>query len=629
MKEQNISEKFKKLDEIDHCLQRPSRYVGSVNPHTETVYVFDETSNQMLEEELTYIPGLLKVFDEAISNSVDFSKTDDGKHITEIKVNIERLTGEISVYDNGGIHVLKHLEHDQWIPEMIFELRSGSNFNDSEENADNDFNTGQNGEGIALNVIFSEVFSVETADGKYKFSQVHRNNSRERSEPRIVKSSQRYTKLAWIPDYERFQLTGLDIDNYKMILKRTVDIAGCNPSLKVYFNDKLIRVKSFEDYIRLYTDSFVFESNDDWKVGIAYSETGFGHTSFVNVTSTKLGGPHIDYIANQIVNKLREFFKKKHKVDIKPSDIKNHFKLYIDAKIKKPRYDSQTKDFLITEIKNFGTSIELSDKFIKAILKTEIVQSILDWISAKEKSQLMADLRKANKNLDKADPRRVEGFHDAGTKNREDAILLLAEGGSAVSGLLSGRDPKTMACFPLRGKPINVTPMELKDILENREFKNIMTITGLQFGVKVESVSDIRFGKIVISSDQDLDGYSIRGLLLNAFYTFWRELFDLNIIYILNTPIVKVKHKGKITSFYSVDEYSLWKDQHKNEKYESRYYKGLGTSSSTEWKEYLSNLEENLDLVKLDAASEDIFNLQFSKDKGMSDKRKIWLGIEE
>lgn len=200
---------------------------------------------------------------------------------------------------------------------------------------------------------------------------------------------------------------------------------------------------------------------------------------------------------------------------------------------------------------------------------------------------------------------------------------------SALSGLLSGRDPKTMACFPLRGKPINVVPMELKDILENKEFKNIMTITGLTFGEKVKSLSDIRFSKIIISSDQDLDGFSIRGLLINAFYKFWPELFDLKVICILNTPIVKVKIKGKLISFYSIEEFQQWKDENVGKKYESKYFKGLGTSSSVEWKEYLSNLETNLEIVSTEGLDDiDIFNLHFSKENGMTDKRKDWLGIE-
>lgn len=623
-----ISEKFKKLDEVSHVLLRPGRYVRSITPHSEKMYMYDESNQNMIEEDITYTPALLKIFDEIISNSADFSKTQDGKHLTEIKVNANILTGEISVYDNGGIHVIKHSDTKQWIPEMIFELRSGSNFNDAELDADNDFNTGQNGEGAALTSIFSTSFKVETADGKNKFIQIHSNNSREKTEPKLSKSTKQYTEITFVPDYTKFGIFGLDIDNYKMLQKRTVDIAGCNPHLKVYFNDKLIKINTFKDYISLYTDSYIFEENENWKVGLSVSNTGFKHISFVNSTSTKLGGNHIDYISNQIVTKLRQHFKSKHKIDIKPSDIKNHFCLFIDAKIKKPRYDSQTKDNLITEIKNFGTEIVISDCFIKILLKSEIIQSILDWVSAKEKAQLMSDLRKANKAVDKNNPKSVDKFHDCSIKDRSKSMLLIGEGDSALSAILSGRDPKTMAAFPLRGKPINVTPMELKDIFENKEFKNIMTITGLQFGVKVQSIEDLRFGKLVIATDSDLDGYNIRGLLFNAFYKFWPELFDLNCIWVLNTPIVKVKYKKSTLNFYDLNEFEVWKKEHINEKFESKYYKGLGTSSSKEWKEYLSDLDKHLTCIKLDELSKSLFELQFSKESGMSDKRKNWLNIE-
>lgn len=626
MKEKYISEKFKKLDEISHVLLRPGRYIGSITPHTEDTYYYDIETNCMRERIITWVPALLKVFDEVISNSADFSKTEDGKHLSEIRVNVDLQSGEISVYDNGGIHVVMHHEHNQWIPEMIFELRSGSNFDD--ESNDNDFSTGQNGEGVALNVIFSKSFKVETADGKKKFIQTHLNNSREKTEPKISENSKHFTKITWIPDYEKFGLEKLDQDNFDILFKRVVDLAGCNPHLKIFFNDKLIKMNKFEDYIKLYSDDYVFDSNEEWKIGIVHSDTGFKHISFVNSTHTKNGGSHIDYISNQIVNKLREYFKKKHKVDVKPSDIKSHFMLFIDAKIKKPRYDSQTKDFLITEIKNFGTSIDVSDKFIKNLLKTEVVQSVLDWVSAKEKAQLMAELRKTNKNIDKNDPKSVDKFHDATTKNRQEALLFIVEGDSALSGVLSGRDTKTMGAFPLRGKPINVTPMDLKDILENKEFKNIMTITGLQFGVEVANISDLRFGKIILTSDADLDGFSIRGLLINAFYKFWPELFKLGMIGILNTPIVKVFLGKQVIPFYNLDNFEIWKTQNADKNFTTKYFKGLGTSSSKEWKEYLSNIENNIDILELDETNLEIFNLLFSKDVGMSDKRKEWLNIE-
>lgn len=624
--EKTIEEKYQKLDEISHVLQRPGRYIGSITPHTAPSHVLE--NDKFVKKEITYIPALLKVFDEVISNSVDFSKTQDGKHLDTIKVDINKKTGKISVHDNGGIAVVQHSTHNQWIPELIFELRAGSNFNDE----DDSLATGQNGEGAALTAIFATEFEVLTADGVNQFKQTHLDNTRKKTEPKITESEKHFTHITWIPDYPRFNLTGLDEDNYQKLVKRVYDIAGCNPNLKIYFNNKLIKINSFKDYIKMFVDELAYDENDNWKIGISSANEGFEHQSFVNSTETFVGGTHIDYVTNQIVSKLKEYFKKKHKVDVKPSDIKNHLYLFINADIIRPRYSSQTKEQLITESKNYMTSWECSDKFIKKVLELNAIQNILDWVKAKEDAAAKAELRKGNKNINKADPKNIAKFHDATSKNRTECLLFIVEGDSALSGILSGRNTKTHGAFPLRGKPINVYDMSYTDVLENAEFKNLLNIIGLQLGEPVKSLSDIRFSKIVLTTDQDLDGYSIRGLLLNTFFKYWRELFRLGAIHILQTPIVKVTYKKDIISFYDLTDFEEWKSKHQNEKYESKYYKGLGTSSSKEWKEYLSpqELDKNLIQLKINSVEDEKgFELLFSKAKGMADKRKEWMGLEQ
>jgi DNA topoisomerase-2 len=622
-----VEEKFKKLDEISHVLLRPGRYLGAINPHTAETYVVDQQANKMVSREVTWIPALIKIFDEVISNSVDFSKTTEGKHVSKIKVDIDKATGTITVFDDGGIIVHKHKEYDQWIPEMIFELRAGSNFNDEDDST----LTGQNGEGAALTSIFSKEFRVKTADGTNQFDQTHYENSRKKTEPKIKLSANHFTEITFTPDYEKFGITGLDDDNYAKLVKRVYDVAGCNPRLKVYLNNQLIKIKDFEDYVSMYTNEFVYEANENWKVAIAPSANGFQHVSFVNTTETQIGGGHINYIRDQIIIKLREYFKKKHKTDIRPSDISNHFMLFIDATINKPRYSSQTKDEMITEIKAFGTTIELSDKFIRKILGSPIVQSVLDWIAAKEDAERRAKERQLNKTA-KSDPKNVEKFVDATTKKRSEAILFLTEGDSASGGIKNARDSKTMGLFPLRGKPINAYEVDIKRLLENEEFANILKITGLQIGVKVTSIDDLRFGKIVFMSDQDVDGFSIRGLLIAMFYRFWPELFDLGVICIFNTPLAKVKFGKQTLVFYSMGDLEVWRQKNADKSFVTKYYKGLGTSNLTEWKEYLASdsLLTNMHfVVKKTQADEEVLKLLFSKERGMTDRRKEWLNIEE
>jgi len=619
----HIQQTYQVLDEIEHVKKRTGMYAGSTAIQTSLEWIYSPKEKLMQKQEIAYIPAFIKIFSEILDNAID-----EGKRSTSLDtIKVDISFDEISISDNGrGIPVEIHEKTGKYIAETVFSnLRAGSNFNDDEDQS----LIGTNGIGSTLTNILSSNFRIESCDGKKKFTQDFWEGMRERSEPTIKAFTTNGTKITFTPDYEFFKLNGMDNDHKSKIYKKVIDAAANNLNVNFYFDGELIKFKSFDDYIALYSKDFLTDCNDDWKIGVSSSD-GFDQISFINSVETYQGGTHVDYIVNQISTKLREFFKKKHKVDIKPSDIKNHIRIYISGSVNRPKFSSQTKENMISLVSEYKTTWTVSDKFIKNILKTEIVQSILDWISAKEKAQLMSDLRKANKAVDKNDPRRVEDFHDASTKNREEAILFICEGISALAGPLSGRNPKTMACFPLRGKPINVTPMELKSILENKEFKNIMTITGLQFGIVVKSVSDIRFGKIILASDSDLDGYGIRGLLLNAFYTFWPELFDLNVVGILNTPIVKIKYKKEFISFYSIEEFHTWKEDHKNEKYDSKYFKGLGTSSSSEWRDYLSNLESNVEIVTTDGiVDKEIFKLHFSKEVGMSDKRKDWLEIED
>lgn len=618
----HIKQSYQVLDEISHIRLRTGMYAGSTSNQTSFEWIFDQSQHKMVKREISYIPAFVKIFSEILDNAID-----EGKRAPDIlnQIKIEIKDNEISISDNGrGIPVEIHEQTGLYIAETVFSnLRAGSNFNDDEDQS----LIGTNGVGSTLTNVLSSNFRIESCDGKKKLTQDFWDGMRERSEPKIKDSAKNGTKITFVPDYEFFKLQSLDQDHIYKIEKKIIDAAANNLNIKFYFNGDLIKFKSFDDYVALYSDEYLTDSNDDWKIGITSSD-GFDQISFINSVETYQGGTHVDYVTNQITTKLREFFKKKHKVDVKPSDIKNHIRIFISANINRPRFSSQTKENLISPSSEWKTAWTVSDKFIKNLLKTEVVQSVLDWVSAKEKAQLMAELRKTNKNIDKNDPKSVDKFHDATTKNRQEALLFIVEGDSALSGVLSGRDTKTMGAFPLRGKPINVTPMDLKDILENKEFKNIMTITGLQFGVEVANISDLRFGKIILTSDADLDGFSIRGLLINAFYKFWPELFKLGMIGILNTPIVKVFLGKQVIPFYNLDNFEIWKTQNADKNFTTKYFKGLGTSSSKEWKEYLSNIENNIDILELDETNLEIFNLLFSKDVGMSDKRKEWLNIE-
>lgn len=417
-----IEEKYKVLDHISHVLLRPGTYVGSNKPHTGNKWVFDKETQKMVKEEITYIPSFLKIFDEIVTNSFDEHKRTPS--LNKIDVSVNRETGEITIRDNGGIPVVLHKEHNQYVPEVIFgNLMAGSSYDDNEER----IVAGTNGLGAKLTIIFSKEFNLSTCDGKNHFQQTYSNNMRDRTKPLIKRSTKNHTEIRYTPDFEKFGLEGLDEFHFKMIQKRVIDLTGCNPNCKVTFNGEPINLKSFEDYIKYYKDEFFFESNKEksWSIGIGTSDEGFQQVSFANSTDTYDGGTHVDYILNQILSQLREFFQKKHKVDVKPSELKNHISLFLNATVVNPSFSSQTKEKLITEVKDFGFTYEVSDKIIKQILKSEIVESILDWIQQKKSADENKLARELNKNLSKV---KVDKLIDAKGKDRWKCTLSIFEG---------------------------------------------------------------------------------------------------------------------------------------------------------------------------------------------------------
>ena len=608
----SIEKRFKKLDDITHVLQRPSMYIGSIKPHTSKKFIY--VDGKMESTEITYNPGLLKIFDEILTNSVDEHKR-PGSVLNTIKINF--IGNKIQVWDNGGIPVVKHKEEDQWIPEMIFSnLKAGSNFDDSEDRTW----AGTNGVGSSLTNIFSKEFTISTCDGKNSFFQVFSNNMRDKTNPTIKRNKTNHTCISFLPDYEKFGLTELDESNLNLIKKRVIDIAGCNPTLDIYLQDEIIKIKSFEDYIKFYKEDYFFETNKDksWFLGISHSSEGFQQVSFVNSTETYDGGNHVDYIMNQVIVQLREYFQKKHKVDVKPSELKNHIGIFLCSTVINPSFSSQTKEKLITEIKDFGYTFEVSEKLIKSILKSEIVNSVLDWIQQKKSADENKLARELNKNLSKI---KVEKLIDAKGKDRWKCSLALFEGDSASSAFRKYRDPQTQGAFSLRGKFINAMEITNQKLVGNNEVVNLMGALGLKLGQKVVP-GTLRYGRILLYCDADHDGSSIVGLLLNFLYKYWPELFENPMVYKAETPIVVVKnHKSKKKiSFYVQEDYNNWLETATTKDWDIEYKKGLGALVDDEYKEIINN--PRLTQITSDEFSKKYLNIWFGKD---SDLRKTEL----
>uniref|UniRef100_A0A182K2H0 DNA topoisomerase 2 n=1 Tax=Anopheles christyi TaxID=43041 RepID=A0A182K2H0_9DIPT len=639
----SIEKIYQKKSQLEHILLRPDTYIGSIEMVKEPMWVYDKEANKMVQREITYVPGLYKIFDEILVNAAD-NKQRDPKMST-IKVEINQETNTISVWNDGhGIPVVMHKEEKMYVPTMIFgHLLTSSNYNDEEEKVTG----GRNGYGAKLCNIFSTKFTVETASKQYKkcFKQSWGENMAKTTEPKIKEDfvGNDYTKITFSPDLSKFKMEKLDDDIVGLLSRRAYDVAASTRGITVYLNGQRVPVKTFKDYVELFlkdaTDDVggqvkvCYESvNERWEVAVAISERGFQQVSFVNSIATTKGGRHVDYVADMIVKQLTEVLKKKNKggVTIKPFQVKNHMWVFINCLIVNPTFDSQTKENMTLQSKSFGSKCALSEKFITAVSKSGIVESVLQWAKFKAQTDL-AKTSGSKKSKIKGIPK-LEDANDAGSRNSLNCTLILTEGDSAktlaVSGLgVVGRD--TYGVFPLRGKLLNVREATHKQILENAEINNLIKILGLQYKKKYLTMDDLktlRYGKVMIMTDQDQDGSHIKGLLINFIHTNWPELLRLPFLEEFITPIVKAtKKNGEELSFFSLPEFEEWKAETNNSHtYNIKYYKGLGTSTSKEAKEYFQNMERHRILFRYDdTGDDDAILLAFSK-KAI-EQRKDWL----
>ena len=573
----SIEKKYKKLSDIEHVLLRPGMYIGSIKPNEQTGFLFND--QQFVYSSYVYNPGFLKLFDEIVSNSVDEHKRNP--KLNKIKVTVDIKTGRISVFDNGGIPVQIHKDYNQYVPELIFSsLKTGSNFDDSEDR----IVAGTNGVGSTLTNIFSVEFVVKTCDGKKNFEQTYTNNMSVASKPKITERKQSYTEISFVPDFQRFGMTGVDDISYQLIRKRCMDLSATNPSLLVEFNDEKFAFKKFREYVSLYVNDFFYEESQGWQLGIGYSENGFQQVSFVNGVETKDGGRHVDFISNQLSDWLRAEIKRKHKVEVKPSDLKNHVFLFINCTVVNPIFASQTKEKLITEAKDFTTRHEIDVATLKKIFKSEIVESILDWAEKKKLADDRKALRQLNKELDKT---KVPKLIDAKSKTgRNNCTLAIFEGDSASSAFRQYRNPQWQGAFPLRGKFMNVMEQTNTKVAQNKEVQSLLAALGLRMG---EAPKDLRYGKILIYTDQDHDGMSIAGLLLNFFGKYWPELFTEGRICKVETPLMVAKQGKKTEVFYTEADYKKWSKGRDLKSWEVEYKKGLAALENEEYKQIIQN----------------------------------------
>jgi DNA topoisomerase-2 len=493
-----IAQTYQVLDEIAHIRKRTGMYAGSTALQTTKEWVYNVETKKMEQRDLTIIPAFIKIFSEILDNAIDEHRRAPDV-LDAIRVELHE-DGSISVQDNGrGIPVEIHPQTGKYVAETVFSnLRAGSNFNDDEDQQ----LIGTNGVGSTLTNVLSTSFKIESADGKKIFRQEFTDGMRKRGEPKVRDHDKHYTKITFTPDYAFFKLKGLDEHHKLRIIKKVVDAAATNPKVKFYIDGERVMTRGFDDYIAMYDEEYVYDETPDWKVGVTKSD-GFDQISFVNSVETYQGGTHVTYVVNQIVDAVRAHIEKKHKVKVSPGDVRGHMRVYISANVNRPRFSSQTKENMISPPSEWKTSWTVPDKFIQKLLKTEIVKSILDWVAAKEQAQMMADLRKVNKDVEKVNFRRLDKFADAQERvQRHKCILFLAEGDTLEehTEVVVARDGLTKVAL----KDVKVGDLVLT---HRNRFRPVLSISP-----KVIQGIKIKYGgrELVISPEHRLIVYNIQ-----------------------------------------------------------------------------------------------------------------------
>ena len=621
-------ESVQKLTHIEHILKRPDSYVGPVDLNVEPYWVLNSNKSQFEKKNLKYSPALLKIFDEILVNAIDRNSMHP-KNVTSISVDIDKESGAVTIENNGplgGIGVRMHEKEGLWNPELTFgHLLTSTNYDDNQKRIVG----GRNGYGAKLTNIYSSDFSIVIKDheNKQTYTQKWSKNMTVCEPPKIKKHSGATSSVSvtFVPDWRRFGLSKMENAIYKIFQKRVWDANICTtPNCKVKFNRDVLPKQNLDTYAKMHegVENVTSVTGDRWSVCIGPSENGLEQVSFVNGICTTKGGTHVDHVASLVASGIIDEMAKK--IKLKPQQVKNTFNIFVKATLENPSFSSQVKSECTLKVQDFGSKFEMPKTFVKNVLKT----GISDELTALSKFKEMKELAKTDGGARKSKITGIPKLDDAnkaGTAQSKKCTLIVTEGDSAktlaVAGLsVVGRDH--YGVFPLRGKCKNVRDASVAQLTGNQEFNDLKKILGLQQGKDYKDVSELRYGRLMIMTDADNDGSHIKGLILNMIDYFWPSLLKLGFVVSMVTPIIKATRGNQTKSFYTDSKFRTWYGNGQPG-WHIKYYKGLGTSTSKEAREYFKQIEDLTVKFDIDVMSDKSITLAFDKKK--ADDRKTWL----
>ncbi len=570
--------KIKTLSSLEHIRKRPGMYIGRLG----------DGSNQN--------DGIYILLKEVVDNAVDEYIMGAGKRV-DISIDEE---GRVVVRDFGrGIPLGK-------IVDCVSTINTGAKYNTDVFQ----FSVGLNGVGTkAVNALSSDFTVTAFRDGKFASANFADGKLQNQEEGDTEEKDG--TRIEFLPSSEMFPNFHF---NRGFIEKRLWRYAYLNAGLKLYFDKSLyysanglldllhkeLDEKEIYPPIALKTETLEF--------AFAHVEN-FGETyySFVNGTYTSEGGTHLSAFKEGILKGINEYSGKK----FVNTDVRDGIIGTLAVKVKEPVFESQTKNKLgNTEIRSWVVNT-VKDAVSKALYKdTEAAQRLIDKINHNEKvrKELQSVRTEARANAKKVALKIHQlkdcKYHPAPgkpSKEGQENMIFITEGQSAAGSIVSSRDPLRQAVFSLKGKPLNVYGQKITTLYKNEEMYALMRALNVE-----ESISDLRYDKVIFATDADVDGLHIRNLLLTFFLHYFEQLVREGFIYILETPIFRVRNKQKTCYCYSEQE----KDAsikalkgNKNMNVEITRFKGLGEISPREFKQFIGS-DIRLTPVTLDSVSE-------------------------
>lgn len=611
-----------RLTDWAHARLRTEMYLGSRSPHTQHTLIWDQESNQYQYRELTWVPAVWTAFREILDNALD--EVVAHSQGNTVWVEYDANTGVMSIEDNGrGIPIDRHPEYGVPTAQMVLsEARTGRNFGDRGEQG------GANGVGASIVNFCSNWFRVTIRrDGK-EYQQCF-----EEGEdvlvchiPQIVrKKAHTGTRVEWLLSSQVFPDRTLPEE---FVYTRVREIAVANWGTKVYWNKKLIDVDAktinnlFTDLPSITLDIRTGDLKARWFLIPNWNSENIEHSLVNNIPAIN-GGSHMDVFRKEFPRALLaglERESKRRKLTPNRNDVLDGLLIFNITRMTNSRFDSQAKTRLVSEEIVQPIASRVTDpRWIQKIIQDNPwwIDIIYDKCQSRTHARDQQEIKRQSKKVAK---RKVANLQDATGKDRNKCILFLAEGKSAISGMSDARDHNIHGGLPLRGKVLNVNETPASKVLANQVLQDVMAAIGLSIAEPAQLAS-LRYGKVYIATDADEDGKNIAALLINFFYTYWPELFQLPepYFYVFNTPLIIAK-KGKQRKYWYTDNYHEF-DSKQWSGWNITRAKGLGTLMCEDWQHSLAN--PNLTAIKDEGSLKSSLDLIFNP--GRSDDRKQWI----